>query len=187
MRSGLGDHLGGGVLEDADELAADDLALLFRVGDAGERIEKAPLGVDDLQPDARRRHEVLLDLLGLARAEQTVVDEHAGELFADRTLHECGGNRRVDASGESTDRQLVADLVTDRLDLLVDDVAHRPGRTTPGDLEQEVLEHLLPVLRSASPRGGTARPASCRSSVLERGNRRALAHRRDHEPVRSGW
>ena len=43
--AGLGDDLGGGVLEDPDELAADDLALLLGVGDAGERVEEPPLGV----------------------------------------------------------------------------------------------------------------------------------------------
>ena len=40
---GLGDDLAGRRLEDPDELAADDLALLLRVGDAGERVEE-PLG-----------------------------------------------------------------------------------------------------------------------------------------------
>ena len=32
------------------------------------------------------------------------------------------------------------------LDLLVDDVDHRPGRAAAGDVVQEVLEHLLAVL-----------------------------------------
>ena len=37
---GVGDDLAPGGLEDADELAADDLALLLGVGDAGERVEE---------------------------------------------------------------------------------------------------------------------------------------------------
>ena len=40
VRAGVGDDLARGVLEDADELAADDLALLLRVGDTGERVEE---------------------------------------------------------------------------------------------------------------------------------------------------
>ena len=40
----------------------------------------------------------------------------------------------------------VADLGADLLDLLLDDVDHRPGRPAAGDVEQEVLEHLLAVL-----------------------------------------
>ena len=41
VRAGLGDDLAGGLLEDPDELAADGLALLLGVGDAGERVEEA--------------------------------------------------------------------------------------------------------------------------------------------------
>ena len=62
----LGHDLGRGVLEDADELAADDLALLLRIDDAGQRVQEATFGVHDLEPDASGGHEVLLDLLGLS-------------------------------------------------------------------------------------------------------------------------
>ena len=58
-----------GVLEDADELAADDLALLLGVGHARERVQEALLGIDNDEPHARGRDEVALDLLGLARAQ----------------------------------------------------------------------------------------------------------------------
>ena len=40
----------------------------------------------------------------------------------------------------------LADLLADRLDLLLDDVEHRPGLAAAGDVVQEVLEHLLAVL-----------------------------------------
>ena len=36
--------------------------------------------------------------------------------------------------------------VADLLDLLVDDVDHRPGRPAAGDVDEELLEHLLAVL-----------------------------------------
>ena len=55
--------------------------------------EEAVLGVDDDEVDAGRRDEVLLDLLGLSRAKQTVVDEHAGQLVADRLLHQSRSHR----------------------------------------------------------------------------------------------
>ncbi|HEX6986343.1 MAG TPA: hypothetical protein VF170_13255, partial [Planctomycetaceae bacterium] len=42
--------------------------------------------------------EGLDDLLGLALAEQAVVDEDAGELVADRLVDERCGRRRVDAA-----------------------------------------------------------------------------------------
>ena len=110
----VADDLGLGGLEDPDELAADDLALLLGVADPGERVEEALLGVDDVQVDAGGGHEVALDLLGLALAQQPVVDEDAGEPVADRALHEGRGDRGVDAAGEAADRPAVADLGADR-------------------------------------------------------------------------
>ena len=42
--------------------------------------------------------EGLLDLLGLAGPHEPGVDEDAGELVADRLVHQGGGHRRVDAA-----------------------------------------------------------------------------------------
>ena len=108
-------------------------------------VEEALRGVDDLQPHAGRGDEVALDLLGLSLAQQPVVDEDAGQLVADRPLHERRGHCRVDAAGQPADHALVADLRADPLDLLLDDVDHRPGRPAAGDVVEEVLEHLLAV------------------------------------------
>ena len=152
----LADDVGLGLLEDPDELPADDLALLLGVGDPGQGVEEALLGVDDVQVDAGGGDEVPLDLLGLALAQQPVVDEDAGQPVADGPLHERRGDRGVDPAGEPADRPAVADLLADPRDLLLDDVDHRPGRPAAGDVEQEVLEHLLAVLGVHAPRGATA-------------------------------
>ena len=145
--SAAGQHLGLGGLEGADELPADDLALLLGLGDAGERVEELLLGVHDVQVDARRGHEVALDLLGLALAQQAVVDEDAGEPVTDRALHHRGRHGGVDAAGEPADRVAgLADLLADALGLLVDDVDHRPGLPAAGDPVQEVLQDGLAVL-----------------------------------------
>ena len=82
------------LLEDPDELAADDLALLLGVGHPGQRGQEALARVDDDEVDAGRRDEVLLDLLGLTRAQQPVVDEDAGQLVTDGPLHQRRGHRR---------------------------------------------------------------------------------------------
>src|SRR5690606_14544789 len=90
--AGLGDDLPCGLLEGADELPADDLALLLRVGDPGERGEELVGRVDDLEVDAGGGDEVLLHLLRLPGPQEPVVDEDAGELVPDGTLDERGGD-----------------------------------------------------------------------------------------------
>ncbi len=46
-------------------------------------------------------------LLGLALAEQAVVDENAGEAGAYGQVHQHGGNGGVDAAGQGADDPLV--------------------------------------------------------------------------------
>src|SRR4028118_785949 len=60
-------------------------------------------------------------------------------------------------AGQRAQRPPVADPGADLLDLLLDDVGHGPGRLQAGDVEQEVLEHRVPV-RGGAPPAGALRP-----------------------------
>ena len=91
------------VLEDVDERVADDRSLLLRILDARERVEKAARRVDGDELDAEVRVERALHLLALVQPQQARVDEHAGELIADRPMHERRGDRRVDAARQAAD------------------------------------------------------------------------------------
>ena len=145
----------------------------------GERVEELLLGVHDLEVDAGGGHEVALDLLGLALAHQPVVDVHAGQPVADRALHDGRGDRGVDAAGQAADGlAAVADLGADLLDLLLDDVDHRPGLPAAGDLDQEVLEHLLAVL-GVQHLGVPLHAGQAAVDVLERRDR-GLVGRGEH-------
>ena len=88
-----------GLLESTDELLADDLALAFRLRHTLERGEEVLGSVDGDELDAGRLDEIMLDLLGLALAQQAMVHEHAGQLVADRLVHESGGNSGIHAAG----------------------------------------------------------------------------------------
>jgi hypothetical protein len=134
--AGLGGDLPGRPLEGPDELPADDLPLLLGVGHPGQRGQERPCLGGHGEPDAGGGHEILLDLLGLALAQQAVIDEHAGEPVADGALDERGGDRGVHAAGQPADRAAGADLLADELDLLLDDVQHRPRRAAAGQLEE---------------------------------------------------
>ena len=170
-----------GGLEGADELAADDLALLLGVHDPLERVEELVAGVDDVEV-VEDGLEVGAHLLGLAEPHHPVVDVHAGQPVADRALHDRGGHRGVDAAGERADRPALADLLADRRDLLLDDVEHRPGLPAAGDVVQEVLEHLLTVLGVQHLRVplDAGQPAL---DVLERRHRRPGRRGQHGEPV----
>ncbi len=143
---GLCDQIELHLLEGADELAPDDLALLLRVADTLQMTEEGIGSIHGDQTHAGGGDVVLLDLLALALAEQSVIDEHGGELVADRLVHERRGDGGVDAAGESRDDAGRADLLANARDLLVDDVATVPVGGEAGSPVQEVLEDLLSVV-----------------------------------------
>src|SRR5205085_1375429 len=121
QESNVGDLPRGG-LERPDELASDDFPLVFGVGDPGQRGEEAVRGVDHVQPDAGGLDVVGLHLFRLTGTQQPVVDEHAGELVADRLVDEGRGDRGVHAAGQAADDLPVADPGADGGDLFLDDV-----------------------------------------------------------------
>ena len=89
-------------------------------------VEELLARVDRDEAHAGRGDVVLLDLLALVLAQQTVVDEDADELVADGLVHERRGDGRVDAAREPADHAAGADLLADARDLLGDDVAAVP-------------------------------------------------------------
>ena len=126
------------LLEHADELLADDLALPLRARSTpASRLEEALLGVDrdqrHLEVVAERGHH----LVALVLAHQAVVHEHARELVAHRPVHEQRGDRRVDPAGQPADHLAVAHLLADARDLLLDHRGGAPRHVAAADVAQE--------------------------------------------------
>jgi hypothetical protein len=125
------------------------------------------------QLDAHRAPERLGDLFALALAHQPGVDVHAGELVADRPVHERGGDRRVDAAGERADRSAGADLGSDARHLLVDDRRHRPVARESGALVEESSQHAHAVRRVHDLRV-ELHAVELPGVILEHGHRRVV-------------
>ena len=173
------------LLEDADELLADDRALLLGLRHAGEAGEEPLAGVDVDERDVEVVAEGLDDLLCLVLAQEAVVDEHARELVAHRLVDEKGRDGRVDATGEAADHALGAHLRPDALDLLLDHGCGGPGRGDPGDVVEEALEDPL-ALRRVHDLGVELDPVEPLLGILERRDGRRLRRGRDAGAGRRG-
>ena len=160
------------------------LRLLLGIGDAAQRGEELLGRVDHLEPDAGGGHVVALDLLALALAQQAVVDEHARELVADRAVHQRGGDRGVDTTGEPAQHVTVADPGADVGDRVVDDVGGGPRRLDARTVVEEALEHRLPV-RGVHHLGVPLQPEqAARPGARTRRSRRRTVDAGDPEPGR---
>ena len=104
-------ELSGFFSENIDELFADDVAFLLRVGHTGQLVEEAVCRVHIDQVGVHLVPENLDDLLRLALSEQTVVDMYTDELLADGLdQHRCD-DRGINAAREREQDFLVPDLL----------------------------------------------------------------------------
>ena len=77
------------------------------IGDAAQRREEPLARVDRDEVQVEALAERRDDLLGLALAQQAVVDEDAREPVAERLVAEHGRDRRVDPAREAADDVVV--------------------------------------------------------------------------------
>ena len=106
--------------KDVDKLTADDFSFLLGIAHPCQLIEETVGGVhiDEIGGHLVAKHAD--DLFRFALAEQTVVDVHAGELLADGADQQRRDDGRVNAAGQGEKDLLVADLLTQHFDALVD-------------------------------------------------------------------
>ncbi len=136
----------GRVLERADELPPNDLALRLRVGHPGQGVRELLNSVHRHQPYTRRCDIVLFNLAPLILTQQTVIDKDAHQLVTDRLVHEGRSNRRIHSARKPADHARRTHLRLDALHLLGNHVSAVPlGGDTSGPV-QEVLQHALAKL-----------------------------------------
>ena len=120
-------------------------ALRLGVGDALEAVQEQRLRVHVHQRDVVVIAEHGLHLFALVHPQQAVVDEHAGQLVADRLVDQHRGDRGIDAAREAADHLAGPDLLADALDRLLAKRLHGPVAAAAGDVAHEVADEQRPV------------------------------------------
>jgi len=82
------------------------------------------------------------DLVGLPCPHQPMVDEHAGQLVADRLVDQHRGHRGIDAARQAADHLAVAHLCADLGDLGGAELGHGPVARQAADMAHEVRQQL---------------------------------------------
>ena len=78
---------------------------------------------------------------------QPVIDEHAGQLLADRLVDQHRRHRRIDAAREPADHPPAADLRADLGDLGGAELGHAPVAGEAADVAREIGDQLAAVGR----------------------------------------
>ena len=162
------------------------LRFCFGVGDAGELAQELLRGINVHQRDVVVMPEQVDDGLGLVEPQQAVIDEHAGELVADRLMDQHRGDGGIDAAGQAADHLALADLVADLLDRLLAEGAHGPVAGEACDLADEIADQLGAVGR-VHHFGVEHQPVIFALLVLDHGERRVGARRRRRQSPAAFW
>ena len=177
-------ELGGLLLEDPDELLADDLALALGLVDPVEPVEEA----------ARSRRRGRAGRRGARGMPRPPASASFFRIIPWSTSTQVSWSptarwTSAAAVAESTPPERpqitrgVADLRADPLDLLVDHRGRRPALLAAGDVAQEALEDLRAV-RGVDDLGVELDPVEPALGALEGGDRRAGARREGREAGR---
>ncbi|MNS31619.1 hypothetical protein D3C72_636770 [compost metagenome] len=128
-------------VEHFNKHAANDFTFGFRIVFARQCGQEAlfAFNVNNVQTEMVAEH--VHHLLGFVQAQQTIVHEDAGQVFADGTVQQHRGHGGVNATGQAEDHFIVADLFADTLNGIVDDFRWGPQRFTLADIANEAVQH----------------------------------------------
>ncbi len=170
-------------LEHPNELGPDHLPFRLGISHAGEQLEKTFRRIDVFEFDLKILDEDSLHRLGLVFAQQSVVNEDAGELIANRLVQKRRRHRRIDAAAQPEHDFLVAHLLADALTGFVNERAHRPIHRAMADAEEEILDDLV-AARGVRHFGMKLKRVELLRGVFDRREHGILRVRDDAEAVR---
>ena len=120
--------------------------------------------------------EGLHDLVALVVAQQAVIDEHAGQLVADRLVQQRRDHRRIDTARQAEQHLAITHLLANARDSVGDDVAGRPVARAAADVVYETLHDGL-ALQGVSHFGMELHAVEMALAIFHRGERRIRAAR----------
>jgi len=124
-------------LENLDKQLADNLALGLRIGFGAQRAQEAPLGIDADDANTHVFGKGGHDLVTLLVTQQPGIDKHAGQLIADGLVQQRRHDRGIHATGQAQQHLVIAYLLTDLLEALVDDIARGPQCLATTDVDNK--------------------------------------------------
>jgi len=74
-----------------------------------------------------------------------MIDEYAYELLANCFMQQRSHNRRIDATGQAEQHSALANAFSDVGDPIGDNVSRRPVAGALANIEDETLDHALPL------------------------------------------
>ena len=133
--------------KNSHEQLTNCFAFCFWLSNSSKSFEKPRTSIDMNQLDSHHPMKCFDDLYAFVFAHQTRVNINAGQLFADRPMYERCGNRRVNATRQTTHNSLTANLLTNCFDLCVNDRVHCPTWRTASKLMNKPLQNFSALLR----------------------------------------
>jgi hypothetical protein len=91
--------------------------------------------------------KVAITCRGLVQRSRPCVDEHAGELVADRAVQQRGDHRGIDAARQAEEHLVAPDLRADPRDRLLDDSCPCSSRRAAADVVHEAVQDRLALQR----------------------------------------
>ena len=129
-------------IEHLNKVAAYNLALLLRVGNAFKVFEEllTCINSDNVESESLI---CLHNLLEFVLAQHSVVNEDTCKVLSDGTVKQCSTNRRVDAAAQTENYAVVAQLLLKLAHRRVNERSGAPLLLASANVNNEVLQQEL--------------------------------------------
>ena len=133
------------ILEYADELFANDLPFLLRLGDALQSAEETLFRIDPDQMDTKLLSKGVFNKISLVLSEQSMIHKHTGQIVADCSMQKHRGNGGIDAAGKRQENLFACKRCLILSYRGFNKAIHFPIRIASADPKKKIPDNLLAV------------------------------------------